>query len=80
MIKKNYLRIPMLAATMIAGITTVSAQQLAFPEAAGWGRYAKGARASSSPTVYITSPTSMTLALGHCAMQCRKATVSWCST
>ena len=52
MIKKNYLRIPMLAATMIAGITTVSAQQLAFPEAAGWGRYAKGARASSSPTVY----------------------------
>lgn len=43
MIKKNYLRIPMLAATMIAGITTVSAQQLAFPEAAGWGRYAKGA-------------------------------------
>lgn len=52
MIKKNYLRIPMLAATMIAGISTVSAQQLAFPEAAGWGRYAKGARASSSPTVY----------------------------
>lgn len=29
-----------------------SAQQLAFPEAQGWGRYAKGARASSAPTVY----------------------------
>lgn len=30
----------------------VSAQQLAFPDAQGWGRYAKGARAVSSPTVY----------------------------
>ena len=26
--------------------------QIAFPGAAGWGRFAKGARASSSPTVY----------------------------
>lgn len=32
--------------------TILSAQQLAFPGAQGWGRYAKGARASSSPTVY----------------------------
>lgn len=32
--------------------TTLSAQQLAFPGAQGWGRFAKGARASSSPTVY----------------------------
>ncbi len=29
-----------------------SAQQLAFPEAQGWGRFAKGARGVSSPTVY----------------------------
>ena len=28
------------------------AQQLAFPGASGWGRWAKGARASSAPTVY----------------------------
>ena len=32
--------------------TILSAQQLAFPGAQGWGRFAKGARASSSPTVY----------------------------
>lgn len=32
--------------------TTIYSQQLAFPEAAGWGRYAQGARKSSSPTVY----------------------------
>lgn len=31
---------------------TASAQQLAFPEAQGWGRFAKGARAVSAPTVY----------------------------
>ena len=31
---------------------TTVAQQLAFPEAQGWGRYAKGARAVSSPKVY----------------------------
>lgn len=30
----------------------ISAQQLAFPDAAGFGRFAKGARASSAPTVY----------------------------
>lgn len=32
--------------------TLLSAQQLAFPGAQGWGRFAKGARASGSPTVY----------------------------
>ena len=32
--------------------TMLSAQQLAFPGAQGWGRFAKGARASGSPTVY----------------------------
>ena len=31
---------------------TTVAQQLAFPEAQGWGRYAKGARGVSSPKVY----------------------------
>ncbi len=37
-----------------AATTTATEQLLAFPGAAGWGRYAKGARASSSssPTVY----------------------------
>lgn len=41
--------------TLLLGMlstVSVSAQQLAFPEAAGWGRFAKGARAVSSPTVY----------------------------
>ncbi len=33
-------------------ITATHAQQLAFPEAQGWGRFALGARASSAPTVY----------------------------
>lgn len=32
--------------------TLLSAQQLAFPGAQGWGRFAQGARASGSPTVY----------------------------
>lgn len=32
--------------------TAASAQQLAFPGAQGWGRWAKGARAASAPTVY----------------------------
>ena len=31
---------------------SLSAQQLAFPEAQGWGRWAQGARSSSTPTVY----------------------------
>lgn len=50
--RKNYLKIPVIAGMMLAGVSTAMAQQLAFPEAAGWGRFAKGARASSSPTVY----------------------------
>lgn len=42
-----------LAAAGMMGIATVSAaDQLAFPGAYGWGRFAKGARASSAPTVY----------------------------
>ncbi len=63
-------RIIVLAAAMLAGISSANAAPtaavgngnalnatateplLAFPEAAGWGRYALGARASSSPTVY----------------------------
>lgn len=36
----------------ITGVLSANAQQLAFPGAAGWGRWAKGARASSAPTVY----------------------------
>lgn len=34
------------------GFTSTYAQQLAFPEAQGWGRFALGARASSAPSVY----------------------------
>ena len=44
-----------IAACMLAlsGIAQqAQAQQLAFPEAEGWGRYAQGARAVTSPTVY----------------------------
>ncbi len=37
---------------LIAMTLTASAQQVAFPGAQGFGRFAKGARASSSPTVY----------------------------
>lgn len=40
------------SAVMAAAVANISAQQLAFPGAAGWGRFAKGARASASPTVY----------------------------
>lgn len=36
----------------LCGAVTTNAQQLAFPGAQGWGRWAKGARASSAPTVY----------------------------
>lgn len=35
-----------------ASAVSAAEEQLAFPGAAGWGRYAKGARASSAPTVY----------------------------
>lgn len=38
------------ASTLLA--TNANAQQLAFPGAEGWGRWAKGARATSSPSVY----------------------------
>lgn len=40
---------------LLAGALSLSsaqAQQLAFPEAQGWGRFAQGARAVASPTVY----------------------------
>lgn len=37
---------------LVAMAISASAQQLAFPGAQGFGRFAKGARASSSPTVY----------------------------
>lgn len=35
-----------------SGLALADESGLAFPGAAGWGRFAKGARASSSPTVY----------------------------
>ena len=46
-----------LLAILFAGVASASTAQaqdqlLAFPGAAGWGRYALGARASASPTVY----------------------------
>ena len=41
----------LLASTLIA-CDTIEAQQLAFPEAQGWGRFAMGARNSANPTVY----------------------------
>lgn len=50
--KKNYLKKMALASALMLTAGTAMAQQLAFPEAAGWGRFAKGARASSAPTVY----------------------------
>lgn len=41
------------ATTLLSAFSVgAMAQQLAFPEAAGWGRFAKGARASATPTVY----------------------------
>lgn len=49
MIKKNF---GLALAFSLLSCLSVSAQQLAFPEAAGWGRFAKGARAVSAPTVY----------------------------
>lgn len=33
-------------------VVTATAQQLAFPGAQGWGRFAQGARAAAQPTVY----------------------------
>ncbi len=46
-------RIFSIIVTMLMVATAVSAaDQLAFPGAYGWGRFAKGARASSAPTVY----------------------------
>lgn len=43
----------MLAALLTGGSIGAGAQQLAFPDAAGWGRFAKGARASlASAKVY----------------------------
>ena len=38
--------------TMAAVVPALGADIVAFPGAQGWGRWAKGARASSSPTVY----------------------------
>lgn len=37
---------------LVTAVTVSAADQLAFPGASGWGRFAKGARASSAPTVY----------------------------
>lgn len=48
----NYCRITLSAALLVAGALSLYAQQLAFPGAQGWGRFAQGARASSSPAVY----------------------------
>ena len=45
--KKN-----LLTATFALTSTLLMADQLAFPGAQGWGRFAQGARRSSSPTVY----------------------------
>ncbi|HET7733194.1 MAG TPA: hypothetical protein VFK73_05080, partial [Paludibacter sp.] len=33
-------------------ITTINAQQIAFPGAEGFGRFAKGARAAGTPSIY----------------------------
>ncbi len=49
---QNLSKITLAAVLLIAGNMPLHAQQLAFPEAQGWGRYAQGARASASPTVY----------------------------
>lgn len=37
---------------LMVGVASANAQLLAFPDAQGWGRWAKGARASAAPTVY----------------------------
>ena len=42
----------LLLASMLMACGNIEAQQLAFPEAQGWGRFAKGARNSANPTVY----------------------------
>ena len=42
----------LLLASLLIAWDTIDAQQLAFPEAQGWGRFAKGARSSANPTVY----------------------------
>ncbi len=49
MLVKQTAMLLLFAATTFA---TVAEDQVAFPGAQGWGRFAKGARASSSPTVY----------------------------
>lgn len=50
--KHLLLRSAALCLVLSLSVVSVMAQQLAFPGAAGWGRFAKGARASSTPTVY----------------------------
>ena len=42
----------LLLASMLMAYGNIEAQQLAFPGAQGWGRFAKGARNSANPTVY----------------------------
>lgn len=49
-IKKRFLSLLLAGMAMVGGVS--AADQLAFPGAAGWGRFAKGARAASAPTVY----------------------------
>ena len=44
--------LPLLAAGILLAQSAFADDLLAFPGASGWGRYAQGARASSSPTVY----------------------------
>ena len=51
--KKRIASLAFLLTSLIA--PQASAQQLAFPGAQGWGRYAQGARATASPTVYHVS-------------------------
>lgn len=48
--KKRIALLTVLFATLF--VSQAYAQQLAFPGAQGWGRYAQGARAAASPTVY----------------------------
>jgi len=43
---------PLLLASMLMACSNIEAQQIAFPEAQGWGRFALGARAAANPTVY----------------------------
>lgn len=42
----------LLLASMLMACGNIEAQQLAFPGAQGWGRFAKGARNSANPIVY----------------------------